>query len=98
MIFADGWADQVAFGGGAAGILAFVLAIYKVYSQDRIWKSLIGEVRSELDDCRSARLEDHRRIGDLENEVTTLRRELHADRWLGVDSATRSLAEPEENP
>lgn len=90
MIIADA-TTPILLGGGAGGLLAFVLAMYKAYSSERIWKSLVTEIRKELTDCRKERQEDRQRIEDLEGEVGTLRRELHADRWLGIDPVTRPV-------
>lgn len=92
--------EYIAVGGGVAGLLAFALAVIKVYSSDKTWKSLIVEIRVELKECRDGRKEDlavwsgekaelGAKVTSLEGEVMSLRRELHTDRWLGIDAASR---------
>lgn len=99
-------------GGGVAGVFAFIVAMSKIFSQDRTWRSLITEIRSELLDCRTEREQERllherergewhteksaleERIQGLEGEVISLRREVHADRWLGIDPIQRPSPEP----
>jgi hypothetical protein len=55
-LLADETTTPLIVGGGALGILGFVLALVKVWSSDRVWRNLIEEIRDELRDCREGRL------------------------------------------
>ena len=77
-------------GGGLAGIFAFVIAIFKIYSQDKVWRELIQEVRDQLSECHRREVELSTKVTALEGEVMILRRQIHADYWLGTQPSQRN--------
>lgn len=73
--------DVAIYGGGIAGLLAFVVAFIRVLMLDRGWRDLLREVRHELSSCTDAKAELRTELEGLRSEVTILRTELHATRW-----------------
>ena len=79
MFFADEISTPIAIVGGGAGILAFVLAILKIYSTDAVWKSLIEEIRKELTAERNGREEQRIAHAQERSEWRVEKAELQAN-------------------
>jgi hypothetical protein len=75
--------------GGAAGILAFIVAILKIFQQDKVWRDLIENVRTELKDCREQKGKLEAKVQTLEGEIMQLRRDVNYDYWLSISPKER---------
>lgn len=49
--------NKVFIGGSVAALFTFILAVFKIFAQDKVWKSLNATLQTELEECRSGREE-----------------------------------------
>lgn len=73
--------DNLGLYGPLAGILAFLLAMTRVFMLDRGWRDLLREVRHDLASCSDERARLAQELSGLRSEVMILRQELHVARW-----------------